>query len=146
MTLSKNFIVKNQNLSTFPENNSQTVEQIYDKYAPIVYQIINSLTDNVAISEKIFINTIFSIKDNISQFNINGIIYPNLMRFTYNFAVQELISYGISPNPNSDFQESKLTYLLCTRCKSLQDVALLLNIPFTEVRHILRQEYLEFRQ
>ena len=146
MTLSKKFIANNQNLSIFTENTSKNVEQIYDKYAPIIYQIINSLTDNVAISEKIFTDTILKVKDDVSGFNMNGTVYPNLMRFTYNFAVQELIHYGISPKVHNPYQDSKLTYLLCTCCESLQEVASLLSIPHEEVRRRLRQEFLELSQ
>lgn len=146
MTLSKKTIANNQNLLIFTENTSQNVEQIYDKYAPVIYQIINSLTDNIDISEKIFIDTILKVKDGVSGFNMNGTVYPNLMRFTYNFAIQELIHYGISPKVNNSYQDNKLTYLLCTCCESLQEVASLLSIPYEEVRRRLKQEFLEFSQ
>lgn len=146
MTLSRNFRANNQNSSTFFENTSQNLEQIYDKYAPVIYQIINSLTDNVAISERIFTDTILRIKDDVLGFNMNGTVYPNLMRFTYSFAVQELIHYGIIPKINNSNQNNKLTYLRCTCFKSLQEAASLLSIPYEEVRKRLRQEYLEFNQ
>lgn len=128
------------------ENTSQNIEQIYDKYAPIIYGIISSLTDNVVISEKIFTDTFIKIKDNFPDFKVNGTSYPTLMRFTYSFTIQQLIQYGISPKV-SNFQEAnKLTHLLCTRYESLQDVTSLLNISDDEARKNIRKEHLVMNQ
>lgn len=141
-----NLISDNQNLSTFPENTSQTVEQIYDKYAPVIYGIISGMTDNVVISEKVFTATFLKIKDSISDFKVNGTVYPNLMRFTYSFVIQQLIQHGISPKVGNSQKENELTYLLCTRYESLHHIASSLNISYDEVRKNIRKEYLELNQ
>ena len=139
--LPQKVVSNNQNSMTSPEKASQNVEQIYDKYAPIIYGIISSLTDNITISEKIFTAVFLKIKDNILDFKVNGSVYPNLMRFTYSIAIQQLIHHGISPNVRNSQGENKLTYLLCTRYESLQNLTSSLNISNDEVRKNIRKEH-----
>ena len=135
----------NQILTTVSEDSLVYVEQIYDKYAPSIYRIISTLTDDSDISERIFTDTIFKIKDNFSTFFVNGTIYPNLMRFTYSFAVQQLIRYGMSPKIDNSTKNDDLTYLLFTRYESLQEVTSSLKISQDEARKRLRKEYLNFK-
>ena len=146
-SLSTDFISNIQKTPTIPENHSpMTIEQVYDKYAPVVYGIINSLTDNTVVSDKIFTDTFLKIKDNISDFKVNGNVYPNLMRFIYKFSIQQLIHYGISPKVSNYQKESNLTYWLCTRYESLDEVASSLKISQDEAMKKIRKEYLEMNQ
>ena len=138
-------VSNNQILTTVSENSLVYVEQIYDKYGPSIYRIISTLTDDSDISERIFTDTILKIKDNFSTFFVNGTIYPNLMRFTYSFAVQQLIHYGVSPKIDNSAKNDDLTYLLFTRYESLQEVTSSLKISQDEARKILRKEYLNFK-
>ena len=138
-------VLNNQILTTVSQSSSIYVEQIYDKYGPSIYRIISTLTDDSDISEKIFMDTILRIKDNFSTFFVNGTIYPNLMRFTYSFAVQQLIHYGISPKIDNSTKNDDLTYQLFTRYESLQEVTSSLKISQDEARKMLRKEYLNFK-
>ena len=135
-----------QKILTFSEVSSQNVEQIYDKYAPIIYGIISSLTDNVIVSEKIFTAIFLKVKDNILDFNVNGTVYPNLMRFTYDFVIQQLVHYGINPQVDNLAKDNRLTSLLCTRYESLHDMASSLNISRDEAKKYIRKECLAFNQ
>ena len=141
----QNTVSNNQILTIASENSLIHVEQIYDRYAPSIYRIINTLIDDSDISEKIFKDTILKIKDNFSTFFVNGTIYPNLMRFTYGFALQQLNHYGMSPKIDNSMKNDDLTYLLFTRYESLQQVTSSLKISQDEARKILRKEYLNFK-
>ena len=141
----KNTVSNNQILTTVSENSLACVEQIYNKYGSSIYRIINTLIDDSDISEKIFTDTILKIRDNFSTFFVNGTIYPNLMRFTYGFALQQLNHYGMSPKIDDSMKNDDLTYLLFTRYESLQQVTSSLKISQDEARKILRKEYLNFK-
>ena len=141
----KNTVSNNQILTTVSENSLACVEQIYNKYGSSIYRIINTLIDDSDISEKIFTDTILKIRDNFSTFFVNGTIYPNLMRFTYGFALQQLNHYGMSPKIDNSTKNNDLTYLLFTRYESLQQVTSSLKISQDEARKILRKEYLNLK-
>jgi hypothetical protein len=131
-----------QQASAFSQSHSlMSFEQIYDRYAPAIYGIIDSLTQNSTVSDKIFFNTFLKIKENLSDFKMDGKVCPKLLRFTYSYAVQQLIHYGISPKvslPNN------LIHLLCTCYESLDEVATLLKISPQEIRKNIRKEHLEY--
>ena len=141
----QNTVSNNQISTTVSQSSLIYIEQIYDKYGPCIYQIISTLTDDSDISERIFTDTILKIRDNFSTFFVNGAIYPNLMRFAYSFAVQQLIDYGISPKIDNSTKNDDLTYLLFTRYESLQEVSSSLKISQDEARKRLRKEYLNFK-
>jgi hypothetical protein len=132
--------------SRFSEKSSQNIEQIYDKYAPVIYGIINSLTDNVMICETIFTDIFLKIKDNLSDFKMDGNVCPRLMRYTYTYTVQRLMDYGISPKVNITHRENKLMNLFCTAYESLDEMASSLKIPTNEIRKSVRKEYSTYNQ
>lgn len=147
ISFSKNIISNFQKTPVIFESHSQmTIEQVYDKYASVVYGVINSLTDNITISDKIFTDIFLKIKDDVSDFKVNGNVYPSLMRFTHDFATQQLIHYGISPKISSNQKVNNLTYWLHTRYESLDEIALSLEISHDEVMQKVRKEYLEMNQ
>lgn len=133
-------------MTNFSKSPSPNTEEIYDKYAPVIYGIISSLTDDVFVCEKIFTDVFFKVKDNFSDFKSNGTVYPHLMRFTYNFTIQQLAQHGVSPKVDSSQKDNKLTHLLCTRYDSIQDITSTLSISNDEARKNIRQEYLSFNQ
>jgi len=146
-SLSTNFTSNIQNKLNLYENPSKiTLEQIYDQYASVIYGVISDLTDNVTVTDTIFTDTFLKIRDCMSDFNVNGNMYPNLMRFVHGFATQQLIHYGINPKHNSTKEENKIMYWFHTRCKSLEEVASSLKISNHEVMRKMRKEYLEMIQ
>jgi hypothetical protein len=142
-----NIISNTQWASAFPQHNSLTsVEQIYDRYAPSIYGIIDSLTQNVTISDKIFTNIFFEIKKHLLDFKIDGKVCPRLLRFTYNYTIQQLIQYGISPKVDFVNHPKRLMHLLCTSCESVDEVATFLKVSPQEIKKNIRNEYLEYNQ
>jgi hypothetical protein len=142
-----NIVSNTQQASAFSQNNSlMSVEQIYDRYAPAIYGIIDSLTQNPIISDKIFFNTFLKIKENLSDFKMDGKVCPKLLRFTYTYAIQQLIHYGISPKVSFSDPRNNLIHLLCTCYESLDEVTTLLKISPQEIRESIRKEYLKHNQ
>ncbi|MCY7409667.1 MAG: hypothetical protein LH473_05295 [Chitinophagales bacterium] len=129
----------------FGEISLKECEQLYDKYAPSMYGIIQQLTNDKLLVDEIFMTAFIGIKEKQILSETSESCYPFLMRYTYNFAIRELKRQGIKPIPIDKHNEVELILLLCTRCSSLKEVAYILNITTEEAKKKLHEEFRELR-
>lgn len=125
------------------ENNLKSWENLYDKYAPVMYAVICNLTDNKAVAAEILTEAFMQVKQKqiLLKINISPCIY--LLRHTYNYANQHLKQSGINLKAANPKEETKLIQLLRTQCSSLKDAAFILNITEDEAKKKLHEEVLE---
>lgn len=127
------------------EKNLQGWQLFYDKYAGAMYGCICMLTDDKAMAEKIFQEAFIHLKEKEILSGFNSAILPCLLRYTSKFAIDRLVRHGLKPKAANQFEENKLTHLLCSSCHSLKEAASILNITEEEARKKLHLEFLAFR-
>ncbi|MGZ4033769.1 MAG: hypothetical protein ACXVPU_10255 [Bacteroidia bacterium] len=120
-------------------------DPLYDQYSPVMYGVINSLTDDTAIAEKILKDAFFQLKETVI-ISINDPSFSHtLLKYIYSFTKQRLDQFGINPKKLDQSEEVRLINLLYTQCDSLKDVAFILSITEEEAKKKLRSEFLSLR-
>ncbi len=126
------------------ENGYIVWEFIYDKYAPAMYGIIYNLTGDKFMAENFLIGSFLLVKEKDPPLKIDPAFCTYLMRYAYNFTIQQLKKHGITPKEITPVT-NKLLHLLCTQCSCLKEVASLLNITEEEAKQQLRLEFIGLR-
>lgn len=116
----------------------------YDKYAAIMFGCICTLTDDNETAEKILLEAIVQLKEKEILPTFGHAFLPCLLKYTNDFAIQQLIKQGIKRRENI-FGDTKLLYLICTRCHLLKEAAAILNITEEEAKKRLQLEFLAMR-
>ncbi len=110
-----------------------------------MFGIICSLTDDKKIAEEILADLFLHLKKESFFYKINFPLCFTLLRYTYNFAIKQLTKHNLHPKILNQSEKSRLIHLLCTKCNSLEETALILNITEEEVKQNLRAEFLNYR-
>ena len=139
-----NQILDSTILSLIREKNLTGWEQLYDKYAPIMYGIICTYTIDKSISDKIFINLFMRLKDEEILLKVNFTLCVFILRYTYTNTRKELKKWGIYYT-ESPFDTNSIIYILCSQSITLKRVASNLKMSETEVKKNLHKEFLTFR-
>ena len=116
----------------------------YDKYAAAMFGCICTLTEDNETAEKILMEAIVQLKEKEILPTFGHAFLPCLLKYTSDFAIQQLITQGIKPRENI-FGDTKLLFLICTRCHSLKEAAAILNITEKEAKEKLHAEFLTLR-
>ena len=95
MNISTQNISDTEILALIAENDIEGWQLLYDKYAPIIYGIICSITDNKTIAEEIFVQAFLKIKRNNIVLNTDVSICICLVQYTYTFAKEKLQQKGL---------------------------------------------------
>lgn len=129
----------------FGNINLKEWERLYDKYSPSMYGIIGQLTNDRHMADEIFNTAFLNLSEKKILSETSEACYPLIMRYTFNFANQELKRQGIIPMVINPQKEVELILLLCTQCSSLKEVAFILNITTEEAKKKLHEEFNELR-
>ena len=103
-----------QILLMFAENNLEAWEHLYDKYAPTMYGIIFSLSDDRTLAEDIFKEEFLQLKEKRILSGISHLLCSFLLRYTHTFARQQLKERGIDYSENP-IVEASITNTLCSQ-------------------------------
>ncbi len=116
-------------------------EQLYDRYASVMYGIICNLVPDRALAAQIFEAAFLQLKEKNILAKATGALCPRLMRYTYNFTIQQLNRHSINPLPVQSPADITITQLLHTHCNTLQEAATVLNITVEEAKTKLHLEF-----
>lgn len=118
-------------------------ENLYNKYAMLMYGIIYNLTDDRKIVEEIFKDAFSHLKENQIPSKPGYTLCTYVLRHTHGCALQHLLRHEIQPKVTNPPEASKLIHLLCTDCNVSHKVASILNITIHDLKEKLRSTYLE---
>lgn len=127
------------------EKQPQAWEYLYDKYAPVMYGMIHNLAGEKPLAEKILIAAFVQLKKEWNFLKITNALCARLLRYTYDFAIRQLKSYGIHPGESSREVNANVIDLLCTKCSSINEVACHLNSTTQEATKKLQTEFYSLR-
>jgi len=82
-------------LSLIRENNPEGWEQLYDKYAPVMYGIICTYTTDKSLADKILIDLFIRLKEEEILPKMNFTLCIFILRYTYTNTRAELKKRGI---------------------------------------------------
>lgn len=142
MALPDAFYSDKQLINMFQENNPLAWEKFYDRYAPVMFGLICSLTDSKLLAEQIFKNFFIHLKVKGTLLSIKHSLCATLMRHTYAYSIVHLKQLGINPKVADNSSEYKLIRLFTTQCDSITEAASTLTITETAVRERLHSEIL----
>ena len=127
------------------KNNLAAWEHIYDKYAAVMYGVIDKLTPDKNLSEEILVNVFLQLKEKHNFSGPSHSLCAFLLRYTYNFAITQINSKKVNRQPVFFPDQKDIIGLLCTKCPSLNNAANTLNINSEEARLKLQEEFLSLR-
>ncbi len=128
-------------LSMLSENDLKAWEYLYDKYAPAMYGIVCSLTDDLTVAQEIFKDAFIQLRKRQIFANIRYALCPFLLRHTYGFAKQQLNDRGIM-FPKEPMKETSLINIFCSEQVSIKGVASRFDITEEEAKRKLQLEFL----
>ncbi|MEO5570655.1 MAG: hypothetical protein ABIT08_15570 [Bacteroidia bacterium] len=131
-------------LSMIAENNLEAWGHLYDKYAPAMFGIICTLTDDRTLAEEIFKETFLQLKEKQILSKVTYALCPCLLRHTHIFARQQLKARGIACS-NSPVEQTSLINILCSQDINFKQAASIFNLTEEEAKKKLRAEFLELR-
>ena len=120
-------------------------EGLYDEYAGIMYGMIYNLTGDKELAEKILLSFFVRLKKEGAILKIEHGLCIFLLRYTYNFTLQQLKSYHIQPIQCDRQLYPEVINLLCTKYSSVSEVASHINISEEEVVKKLQTEFYYLR-
>ncbi|MEO5675418.1 MAG: hypothetical protein ABIQ74_12305 [Chitinophagales bacterium] len=127
-------------------DNVKSWETLYDRYAPVMYGVISNLSKDKGFADEIFIKAFQQVIYNkIISRSTQGHC-PELISYTYKFAIQQLLQHQIEPKKSTPAKTQSVLNLLFTRCGTLKEAAFFLNLSEDEVKRKLHEEFLELRR
>ena len=99
MTLESERVSGKEIITMLQENNPLAWEHLYDKYAPAMYGLICSLTDDKLLGEQIFTNSFIQLKEKGTLSKTKYALSAILLKHTYSYAITHLKQMGINPKP-----------------------------------------------
>ena len=141
MSLQAKIISDQKILSMLAENDLKAWEYLYDKYAPAMYGIVCSLTDDLMVAQEIFKDAFIHLRERQIFANIRFALCPFLLRHTYGFTKQQLNDRGIK-YPKEPMKETSLINIFCSEQVSIKEVASRFSIAEEEAKKKLQLEFL----
>lgn len=131
-------------LNFIRENNLSGWDQLYDKYAPIMYGIICTHTADKRLADEILINLFIRLKSEEVLLNINATSCVSILRYTYINTRKALQKRGINytESPNVGYPT---LHIFCSEQTTVKQVADRLNLSKQEIKQLLHQEFLLLR-
>lgn len=131
-------------LSLVRENNLTGWEQLYDKYAPIMYSVICTYTTDMGLADKILINLFLRLKDEKIFLKMNFTLCVFILSYTFTNTRKELKKRGIYYT-ESPFEVNLIIHTLFSKTLNIGAVAANLKMSEIEVTQNLLNEFLTFR-
>jgi len=131
-------------LTLIRENDPRGWNQLYDKYAALMYGIICTHTTDIRLAEEIFIQLFIGLKQEEILLKTDGALCVCILRYTQSNTRQELKRRGINYTQTPMMGNSVLD-ILCCEYATIKEVAAKLNISQKEVQQNLRKELLIIR-
>jgi len=119
-------------------------EQLYDKYAPVMYGVICVHISDKGVAEEILIKLFTNLKHERILFNVDFALSVCILRYTYCNTWKELKRRGIAYSESPVMSNSMLD-IFCTQYITIAQVAAKLNISKKEVKQNLHIETLILR-
>ncbi|MGQ0826778.1 MAG: RNA polymerase sigma factor [Bacteroidota bacterium] len=132
-------------VSMLAENNSSAWEQLYDKYAPMMYGAIVQTTKDERIAEQIFKECFFQLKENKNISKIRGPLDAFLLKHTYSFTANYLKLMELTNDANKFNNNRHLVQLLSSRQISIK-TELQSEKDQKDARKKLREEFNHLRK
>ena len=144
MTLESEIVSEKEIITMLQENNPLAWEHLYDKYAPAMYGLVCSLTDDKLLGEQIFANSFIQLKKNGILSGTKYALSAVLLKHTYSYAMTHLKQIGINPKPSDSPNKTKILYLILTQCNVIKEAASMLTITEKEVKKRIHAEFSGF--
>jgi len=133
-------------VSMLAENNSSAWEQLYDKYAPMMYGAVVQTAKDERIAEQIFKECFFQLKENKNISKIRGPLDSFLLKHTYSFTSNYLKLMELTNGLNNKIDHNgHLAQLLSSRQISLK-TELKTDTDQQKARKKLREEFNQLRK
>jgi hypothetical protein len=132
-------------VSMFKKYDHNTFENFYNKYSAVMYGVINSIAPNKSVADQILIDAFLDIKENNLFIDSKENHYINILKYTFNFSIKQLMLLGVVRKECEYFLRHNIMHLLCTTCTSIKEVASLLEVSEAETIKQLQLEMLTFR-
>jgi len=126
------------------ENNLSGWEQLYDKYAPIMYGVICTYTTDKRLADKVLIDLFFRLKEDEMLLKGNFTLSVFILRYTHTNTKLELKKRGIYYT-ESPFEINFIIHTLFSQSLNIGGVAANLKMSESEVKINLRKEFLTLR-
>lgn len=135
-------------VTVLPQHNNEIVwEQVYQKYAPMIYGIILNLTGHQRIASEIFKEAFLDLKRKRIFSRAHIALCQTLLRHAYKLTMKYLDLKGMKPINVRPFHGNfKMLNLLYFDLISTKDAAVKLNISEQEVLVKLRMEFNQLRR
>jgi len=131
-------------LSLIRENNLRGWEQLYDKYAPVMYGVICIYTTDKSLADKIFIDLFIRLKDEEVLQKIHFTLSVFILRYIHTNTRKELKKWGINYTKPL-IEANSIMHSLCSQSITIKRVAANFKMSENEVRKSLRKEFLVLR-
>lgn len=112
---------------------------LYDKYSPLMYGIICSLTKDGMLADKILIAAFLELRKKQIISLSNNSLCASVIKHTHLFATEQLKDSGTKIS--KVLAHSTPIYLLYTQCRSIKEVSVILNITEKEAKRVLQIEF-----
>lgn len=119
-------------------------DQLYDKYAPVMYGVIQAHTGDRKVAEQIFMKLFIRLKQNEILLKINVTLCVCILRYTYINTREELRRRGINYT-ESPLMGNSVLGIFFSQNTTIAKVATKLKISEKEVKQNLHKEFLLLR-
>jgi hypothetical protein len=135
-------------LAVKPENHNDIVwEQVYQKYAPLIYAIILNMTVDKLIAADIFKGAFYGLKRRRILSRTPVALCQALLRHAYKLTLKYLEMRGMTAINSSPFHSQfKLLNMLYFDLVPIKEAAQKLNMTEQELLRGLRMEFIKFRR
>lgn len=135
-------------LAVKPDHHNEIVwEQVYQKYAPLIYGIIVNMTRDKRIAAEIFKDAFYNLKRRRILSRTPIALCQTLLRHAYKLALKYLEMKGRTAVNTSPFHSQfRVLNLLYFDLMPTKEAAQKLNMTEQEILRSLRMEFLKFRR
>jgi len=139
-----NQIPDSDSLALIRENNLKDWEQLYDKYAPVMYGVICAHTTDKSQADEILIDLFIRLKNEEILLKINFALCAYIIRYTYTNTRKELKKRGKNYTEIPRLENSAIHHF-CSQHTTLKKAAEKLRMSENEVKIKLYEEFLILR-
>jgi DNA-directed RNA polymerase specialized sigma24 family protein len=129
-------------VSMLTEKNSSAWEQLYDKYAPLMYGAVFQITKDDRVAEKIFKECFLQLKESKNISNVRGPLDFFLLKHAQNFTLNyfKLIELAVEVNKKEN-HNTPLVEMLESKQITVKRSEPVSTVEQKEARKKLREEF-----
>jgi DNA-directed RNA polymerase specialized sigma24 family protein len=128
-------------IALFARNNTSALEQLYDKYAPMMYGTILNITGDEKIADEILEKAFLELNSREILLQMHTTLCHSLLKHTYKSTLKHLKVRGLTPTNCPLNGQYPLLHLFYFEEATLRDVVLKLGITEQEALKSLHAEF-----